>query len=137
MIKLKDLLFEGRENELDHLSKMPLNKLRNSRAAVANRMTARWYGMDAHDYLTMHDDELKKRGEVNEGQLNEANPRREAWDFLQGVKLDLRSSYAKVKDTSKRFPLKRSQVALGHSATKKIAEAEQWVDKLMKDIANG
>ena len=69
--------------------------------------------------------------------IDEADHRKEAWDVLQHVKRNLRTSYSTLQNIRGRFPLKGSQVALSNSAASAIGKAEDWVTKLMKDIARG
>ena len=69
--------------------------------------------------------------------IDEADHRKEAWDVLQHVKRNLRTSYSTLQNIRGRFPLKGSQVALSNSAASAIGKAEDLVTKLMKDIARG
>ena len=80
---------------------------------------------------------IKLKDLIVENRLNEADHRKEAWDVLQHVKRNLRTSYSTVQNIRGRFPLKGSQVALSNSAASAIGKAEDGVSKLMKDIARG
>ncbi len=62
MIKLKDLLLEDKKREQGLVRKLPTNQIKQSVVGVRNRMTARWYGMSASEYLDILQSELKRRG---------------------------------------------------------------------------